>query len=333
MEKEEQLYKEMIRKMDLAGLRAQYDSEVKYLLSEKIILAHIIAGVITEFKGMEPERIVSYIEGTPEVATVPVPPGETNRYSGTAICGDNTESNIPGEGTYTFDIKFALGLPEGSREFQLLINVEAQKAEPSKYTIPERGAFYVARMLSSQYGEVFTGEEFQKLKKVYSIWLVLNCPEKRGNTITRYYTERESLLGKVPTEERYQLSEIIVIRLSKKLAKAEKEELKLHRFLGTIFSGKMSPEQKKEILRNEYNVPIAADMRRRVSEVCNLSEAIEEEAEKRGEKRGIALGARNKLRELVERKIAKGKSLEVIADELEEDIVVIRDIYEEIIKN
>ena len=48
--------------VNAAGDRAQYDNRVKRILSEKHILAHILAKTVDEFKGMNPADIVSYIE-------------------------------------------------------------------------------------------------------------------------------------------------------------------------------------------------------------------------------------------------------------------------------
>ena len=48
---------------------------------------------------------------------------------------------------------------------------------------------------------------------------------------------------------------------------------------------------------------------------------------------GIEQGEQNKLRELILRKIQKNKSLEQIADELEESIAVIKPIYDECLMN
>lgn len=53
----------------------------------------------------------------------------------------------------------------------------------------------------------------------------------------------------------------------------------------------------------------------------------------RGIERGIVSGQQNKLRELILRKINKGKSIEQIADELEESIEVIKPIYDECLVN
>lgn len=68
----------MANAVKAAGDKAQYDVYVKRLLSQKLILANILVRTIDEFKGMQPEDAVSYIEGEPKVGVVPVEPGLTN---------------------------------------------------------------------------------------------------------------------------------------------------------------------------------------------------------------------------------------------------------------
>lgn len=55
--------------------RSQYDEMAKQLIGHKIILAHILAKTVDEFKGMEPKHIVSFIEKDPLIGIVPVEPG------------------------------------------------------------------------------------------------------------------------------------------------------------------------------------------------------------------------------------------------------------------
>ena len=59
--------------------------------------------------------------------------------------------------------------------------------------------------------------------------------------------------------------------------------------------------------------------------MCNLSEGIEE----RGIIKGKAEGRTELLKQLVQKKLAKGQSVEVIAEELVEDVKVIRRIVDE----
>ncbi len=67
---------------------------MKRLLAQKTILAHILIKTVDEFKGMNPEDVVPFIEGEPKVGIVPVEPGLTNAEevdeAGQRIIGLNT---------------------------------------------------------------------------------------------------------------------------------------------------------------------------------------------------------------------------------------------------
>ena len=80
---------------------AQYDEKAKNLLGHKIILAHILAKTIDEFKGMNPKDAVQYIEGEPYISRVPVDAGSTNvekEQNGEKVIGLNTENSELNEG-------------------------------------------------------------------------------------------------------------------------------------------------------------------------------------------------------------------------------------------
>ena len=69
---------ELKKSMKVAGDEARYDAYAKRLLSEKIVLAHILVKVVDEFRGMKPQEVVRYIEGDVRIGDVPVDPGLTN---------------------------------------------------------------------------------------------------------------------------------------------------------------------------------------------------------------------------------------------------------------
>ena len=135
---------------------AQYDEKAKRLLGNKIILAHILVKTVDEFKGMNPKDVVSYIEGEPFISVVPVEPGLTNAEKipsgdglkdGQRIVGLNTENAEINEGLIRFDIIFYVRMKDGIS--QVIVNVEAQKDEPTSYHILNRAVFYVSRLVSS----------------------------------------------------------------------------------------------------------------------------------------------------------------------------------------
>ena len=112
------------RKIDVTDLRAAYDENVKWLLSEKIFLAHIMVYAVKEYKGMNPWDVCELIEGEPQVGKVAVNPGETNTAE---IVGDNVENTVPNEGKITYDIRFHAWAPGKDKLIELLIDIEAHQ--------------------------------------------------------------------------------------------------------------------------------------------------------------------------------------------------------------
>lgn len=146
---------------------AQYDDRAKRLLGNKMILAHILVKTVHEFWGMNPKDVVSYIEGEPFISVVPVEPGLTNivkEKAGQRIVGLNTENAEINEGLIRFDIIFYVRMKDGIS--QVIINVEAQKDEPTSYHILNRAVFYVSRLISSQKERDFVKTNYNDIRRV-----------------------------------------------------------------------------------------------------------------------------------------------------------------------
>lgn len=73
--------------------------------------------------------------------------------------------------------------------------MESQNQWNPGYSLTKRAAYYAARMLSRQMGTVFTGSDYGKLQKVYTIWICLEPPKKKQDTITVFFMEPEHLVG------------------------------------------------------------------------------------------------------------------------------------------
>ena len=275
------------RKIDITDKKAEYDENVKYLLSEKIILAHILVYAVKEYFGMKPEDVAELIEGMPQVSKVAVNPGESNMPE---IIGDNVEDATANEGKVTYDIRFRALAPERDALMQLIIDVEAQKDYYPGYDLLTRGIYYGARMISAQKGAEFLEDDYDKIKKVYSIWICMNAPSYAENTITEYGIQKRSIAGEFPENKgRYDLMSVIMICLSKKVAQAG-DNTKLQRLLGTLLASEMTKAEKKDIIESEYGIPMKQEIERRVNTMCNLSEAIEKRGIEQGIERGIERG-------------------------------------------
>lgn len=116
--------------------------------------------------------------------------------------------------------------------------------------IVKRNLYYCCRLVSSQYGTEFTNSHYEKIKKVYSIFICMNPPNYRKNTINQYS------------------------------------------------------------IQEEFNIKMTQELEREVSEMCNLSEGVEQ----KGIAKGIAKGITASIRNLME---SMGWSIEQAMDALQ----------------
>ena len=268
-----------------ADKEAQYNQSAKRLLGQKIILAHILVKVVEEFKGMKPTEVVPYIVGTPHISQVPVEPGLTNATNKSKhkknmnterVSGFNTENSEINEGVIYFDIIFYVRMKDGIS--QIIVNIEAQKSEPTDYKILNRAIFYVSRLIASQKEREFTNKNYNDIKSVYSIWICMNTKE---NTMSHIHLTKQELIGSHKWKGNLDLMNIVMIGLSKKLPE-HNEIYDLHRLLATLLSDKLSVKDKLIIVKNEYEIPIEDEFRREVDVMCNLSQGIKEEGRAEG---------------------------------------------------
>ena len=227
--------------------KAQYDASAKRLLGQKIILAHILIRVVEEFKGMDADTVASLIEGEPYISQVPVEPGLTNKETvdartGERIVGLNTESSEIDEGKIYFDIIFHVWMRDGLAK--MIINLEAQKNEPTKYHILNRAIFYTARLVSSQKEREFTGSDYNEIKQVYSIWICMNMKE---NSLSHIHMVKDDLLGEQDWKGNLDIPNIVMIGLAREISPKE-EQYELHRLLGALLSQTMTAEQKLKLM-------------------------------------------------------------------------------------
>ena len=149
--------------------------------------------------------------------------------------------------------------------------MEIQNDERIKYFVVTRGVYYCSRMISAQKNRIFRHSEYEKIKKVYSIWI---CPySKNGmNTITTYDIRENKIYGssQVP-KEAYDKLETVVITLNKEGLKSEND---LIRYLSLLTSREMPIEERKEHLEKEYRLQMTEELKGDVGEMCNYSDAI-----------------------------------------------------------
>ena len=276
---------EIANAVNAAGDKAQYDTRVKRLLAQKSILAHILVKTIDEFKGMKPEDVVKYIEGEPSISVVPVEPGLANMEktdaTGQRIVGLNTENAEINEGLVRFDIIFYVRMPSivGRKNglSQIIVNIEAQKDEPTEYKILNRAIFYVSRLISSQKERDFVNTNYDDIKQVFSIWICMNMDD---NSLSHIHLTKDEMLKPCNWKGNLDLLNIVLIGITNEIPEHD-EKYEMHRLIGTLLSGELKEQEKLDIIEHEYNIPINQEFREDVRIMCNLSTGIEERATER----------------------------------------------------
>ena len=147
-------------------------------------------------------------------------------------------------------------------------------------------------MISEQYGTVFTGEHYEKLQKVYSIWICPDPAKKRRNGIFRYYTVQDTVLGKpYESPDSYDLMEVVIVNLGD----ADKEsDLEILDLLNTLFSLSISPETKKARLQDDFGIAMTEEFESEVQDMCNLGKALVEQGIEQGIEQGVEQGVKQK---------------------------------------
>ena len=270
---------EIANAVNAAGDKAQYDTRVKRLLAQKSILAHILVKTVDEFKGMKPEDVVKYIEGEPSISVVPVEPGLANMEkpdaAGQRIVGLNTENAEINEGLVRFDIISYVRMKNGLS--QIIVNIEAQKDEPTEYKILNRAIFYVSRLISSQKERDFVNTNYDDIKQVFSIWICMNMDD---NSLSHIHLTKDELLKPCNWKGNLDLLNIVLIGITNEIPEHD-EKYEMHRLIGALLSSELKEQEKLDIIEHEYNIPISQEFREDVRIMCNLSTGIEERATER----------------------------------------------------
>ena len=263
----------LANRIDTAGEMLYYDQACKRVLASKIILAWILKTCLEEYRNYSVKEIADkYIEGEPEVSKAAVHADESAEF----ISGMSTESASVNEHVTTFDIKFRAIIPETKAVADMIINLEAQNDFYPGYPIVKRGIYYGSRMVSEQYGTVFTDSDYQKIKKVASIWICPNPPEYRRNTIVEYSFKEGNIVGKTnEAKNNYDLIQVVMICLGGKGKDGYSGLLKM---LDILLSRDTGPEEKKKTLKEEFDIPMTKELEGGILDMCNLSKGVYDSA-------------------------------------------------------
>jgi len=285
--------------------KAKYDQNVKELIADPQILARILQQTVVEVEGMSVDEVIECIDtNSIEVASVPVEPGLTNARKTGKIESKQTENAIPNEGYITFDVRCSLFIK--SSHIKIIINVEAQKSSKVSqlgYHLENRIVFYLSRMISSQKGIEFSSDEYDNIKKVYSIWICMDAADGE-ESISKISLESKTLYGKEQSFSELDKMCGIVIRIRKR-SNVEESKNVLIAMLEDLLADENSQAKKDKLVR-KYNMEMTTELRRRIGKMCNISDVVLE--------RGIEKGIMNTINILLDLNTEETVILEQICD-------------------
>ena len=280
-------------------LNKAYDEYCKKILSNKQILARIMKECVAEYRDIPVEEIPSYIENDPQLDV-------SIEDEADKIQGRNVEDQSVYGAEIKYDILFDAKLPNSdeNERIGLFINIEAQNSNNNGYPLTSRAVYYCSRLLAKQKNMQggFQNSEFQNLKKVYSIWIVMN-PSKAMEGVFNEYTINERCLRKkyhIPKTDYDKLS-IVMIYLNKEYD-INDDKHDLTEMLYILFQADMPAEDKKYQLIENYGIMMTRAIDEEVDDVCDLSKGVRE----KGRAEGLAEGIEKGLAEGLEKGIEKG---------------------------
>ena len=141
-------------------------------------------------------------------------------------------------------------------------------------------------------------EQYDNIKKVYSIWICMDCPEDKKDSIINYSFEPHIIYqgsDKLKLYKNCDLMNITFIHLS---GKPDQSHHQLISMLDTLLA-KMDAETKKQKLQEEHNLPMTIKLEKEMNDMCNLSSGIREEGFRDGEHSGLLKGKIETIRNMI----------------------------------
>ena len=286
----------------------RYNTAVKRILSDKNIPAVILNAVVPEYRESSKEDIRDkYIQGNVRDSI-----DDTLRMINAS--GSGVE-----DGAVTYDIRFDSLLPRKSNKHsKILINLEAQKDTKSlSYEPATRGIYYACNMVTSEYGTVFDHSHYEKIEKVYSIWICMTpSPEQAGSLTTYNITENQKRKNEQLNKEDYDKLEVVIYHIGgiEDASDGDYNVKEMTELITNTLDKDKSPQEVKEYLRIKHNIVIGRELEEDIDCMCNFADVIEERGIIKGRAEGLEQGVHQNKLDNALRMIADGElTLEKIA--------------------
>jgi len=289
---------------------------MKLLLSRELLVP-IVRTQVDEFADCSDEEIWNCIcHSDQAIDSVPID-------QDTAVSVDTVDKSLA-EGEVRFDVLLDVQVPHGEK-IRLFINLESQQKFDPGYAVTARAAYYTARLISRQKGTVFTGSNYQKLRKVYSIWILTRPPKEYAWTATAYFENFKCLVGdhKRPKQEwdYHYILELCVGNNPHKERPGNENVKWLIRVLSCVFTVSLMPSEKVAGLASEGINNISKEFRKELTKMTTYAQGIFDD--------GYAKGDEYRTKQVVINLLKKGFDDSMIKEITSCNIDKIEDIAKE----
>ena len=162
----------------------------------------------------------------------------------------------------------------------IYLNIEAQKGRVS-YPLSNRIDVYLSNGICMQnYGKM--EETYKELKPFVSIWLILNGTLKDQNSIRSYSPKEQMIYGNPGKKILNSKTKAVLVNLGREID----ENNQLLALFETLFSMKLSYEEKIKKLNEIDSEFLDEEIEKEVNTMCNLGEAYREEFLNEGREEG-----------------------------------------------
>ncbi|MBR4415741.1 MAG: hypothetical protein IKS67_03165 [Victivallales bacterium] len=273
---------------DILSQNTTQDNVIKMLFTHKQIVAIMLRECLPEFNGVPLNFITEKcLDGL-----------EDADY----LIGDKTHGNAG----IDMDICIHARLPKDlDSQVGVIINIEVQQNFHPGYDIIKRGIYYGCSLIAMEKETVFADSDYDNLKKVYSIWICLDVPLDKANTIIRY-----GMAELCPTDVThgvhrigapYDLLEVMMVCLNDKCENGGDVVIDM---LRTLLSQRLSKEEKQKLLKEKYSITFTQEKQMKF----NYYEYVKETNLKIGEEKGFQLGEIQTRKTVVTNMLLQGKS-------------------------
>ena len=175
------------------------------------------------------------------------------------------------ENEMEMDTLFRVKLPDSDESIAVYVNVEGQNKYYLPYQIERRAEAYISELIASQKGREYTNQNYDGIKKVYSIWLIFNPPEKSSNTIIRYDRKPEFIFGNREWEyPKFDLTHITMVYVGR-------YDDSLPDAIGlptALFGSGLTAEERNCTLSDKYKIALTDEDNRRLNDMVSLMESF-----------------------------------------------------------